>query len=153
MALFCDDSVQTARLVGEPLQQNWREWELELVDGDFPLLDAAERLFAVNRVSRSDSPSNWRALGDSVPHPEPPVVQPGDRGCILVAALRSARTNSCCTIPWYVETNRVHSRHAHRDRQVRAAVGTFHRLLADDGASMLPRASWAGSTYPRLCAI
>ena len=63
--------MQTARLVGEPLQQNWREWELELVDGDFPLLDAAERLFAVNSVSRSDSPSKLaRALGDSVPrHP------------------------------------------------------------------------------------
>lgn len=148
LALFCDDSVQTARLVGEPLQQNWREWELELVDGDFPLLDAAERLFAVNRVSRSDSPSKLaRALGDSVPrHPEPPVVQPGTAGALLVAALREYRDELVLHDP-LVRQDQSESIHDMRiaTARFRAAVGTFHRLLADDEASMLrAELGWIG---------
>ena len=148
LALFCDDEVETVRLVGEPLGQSWREWELELVDGDIPLLDAAERLFAVTRVSRSDSPSKLaRALGDIVPKAaEPAVFEPGTAGFLLVKALRGYRDELVNNDPLVRED---HSESIHNMRistaKFRAALGTFHRLLSDDDASMLRRElGWIG---------
>jgi CHAD domain-containing protein len=148
LALFCDDAVETALLVGEPLQQSWREWELELVDGDTPLLDAAERLFAVTGIWRSDSPSKLaRALGDSLPqHPEPAAVEPGTAGALLTAALREYRDELVDNDP-LVREDRPESIHDMRiaTAKFRAAVGTFHSLLADDEASMLRRElGWIG---------
>jgi CHAD domain-containing protein len=147
-ALFCDDEVETARLVGEPREQRWREWELELVDGDIPLLDAAERLFAANRISRSDSPSKLaRALGDSVPkHPEPVVAEPGTAGALLAATLREYRDKLVCNDP-LVREDQPESIHDMRITiaKFRAAVGTFHRLLPDDETSMLrTELGWIG---------
>jgi CHAD domain-containing protein len=148
LALFCDDAVETAQLLGEPLQQSWREWELELVDGDIPFLDAAERLFAVHRISRSDSPSKLtRALGDSAPqHPEPAVTASGSADALLAAALREYREELVRNDP-LVRAERPESIHDMRIAiaRFRAALGTFHTLLPDGEASMLRRElGWIG---------
>ena len=148
LGLFCDDAVETVRLFGEPLRRSWREWEVELVDGDVPLLDAAERLFAVNRISRSDSPSKLaRALGDSVPqHPEPEEVEPGTAGALLAAALREYRDEFVRNDP-LVRADQPESIHNMRIAiaRFRATVGTFHTLLPENEVSMLRRElGWVG---------
>jgi len=153
LALFCNDAVETVRLLGEPLRRCWREWEVELVDGDVPLLDTAERLFAVNRISRSDSPSKpARALGDSVPqHPEPEEVEPGTAGALLAAARREYRDEFVRNDP-LVRADQPESIHNMRIAiaRFRATVGTFHTLLPENEVSMPRRelgwiGSWAGS--------
>ena len=148
LALLCDDAVETVQLLGKPFQQNWREWEFELVDGDIPLLDAAERLFADHRISRSDSPSTLtRALGDSAPqHSEPAVTASGSAGALLAAALREYREELVRNDP-LVRAQRPESIHDMRIAiaRFRAAVGTFHTLLPDGEASMLRRElGWIG---------
>ncbi|MFM9919303.1 CHAD domain-containing protein [Lacisediminihabitans sp. H27-G8] len=148
LALFCDDEVTTQRLAGDPLEQHWREWELELVDGHIPLLDAAERLFSASRVSRSDSRSKLaRALGDSVPeHPQPAALGRDTAGALLVTALREYRDELARTDP-LVREDRPESIHDMRvaTAKFRAAVGTFHSLLADDEATTLrTELGWIG---------
>lgn len=148
LALFCDDAFETVRLFGEPLRRSWREWEVELVDGDVPLLDAAERLFAVNRISRSDSPSKLaRALGDSVPqHPEPEELEPGTAGALLATALREYRDEFVHNDP-LVRADQPESIHDMRIAiaRFRATVGTFHTLLPENEVSMLRRElGWIG---------
>jgi CHAD domain-containing protein len=68
LAEFTDDHV-TAEVVGaEP--QNWREWELELVDGPAELLAAAEPVIRAAGAKPAPGPSKLaRALGDRVPAP------------------------------------------------------------------------------------
>lgn len=43
LAQVCDDQVSAERLVGPPLVQEWREWEVELGDGRHGLFKAVER--------------------------------------------------------------------------------------------------------------
>ncbi|QNE48178.1 CYTH and CHAD domain-containing protein [Glaciihabitans sp. INWT7] len=148
LALFCDDEVTTARLAGDPLEQQWREWELELVDGQIPLLDAAERLFSASRVSRSDSRSKLaRALGDGVPqHPAPAALERDTAGALLVTALREYRDELVRTDP-LVREDRPESIHDMRvaTAKFRAAVGTFHSLIANEDATTLrTELGWIG---------
>jgi CHAD domain-containing protein len=150
LALFCDDEVESERLVGEILQQNWREWELELVDGRIPVLEAAEKLFAVNRVSRSGSPSKLsRALGDIVPkHPEPAAFAPGTASSLVITALRGYRDDIVHNDP-LVRHDYPESIHDMRIAiaKFRATIGTFHGLISDDNASTLRRElGWIGHT-------
>ena len=73
LATLCDDEVRAVRLVGERLEQTWREWEVELVGGDEDLLDAVgERLLDAGAEPSRTSSKLRRTLGDLAPE--------GDRG-------------------------------------------------------------------------
>ena len=105
-------------------------------------------LFAVNRISRSGSPSKLaRALGDSVPqHPEPEEVEPGTAGALLAAALREYRDEFVRNDP-LVRADQPESIHNMRIAiaRFRATVGTFHTLLPENEVSMLRRElDWIG---------
>ncbi len=81
LAELCDDTVTAQRLdpSGEPEETtDWREVEVELVDGDRAVLDAVGTavLAAGARPARTSS-KLARALGEALPRPEP-VPSPAD---------------------------------------------------------------------------
>ena len=68
LAQVCDDQVHAERLHGPSRVADWREWEVELVDGDRALLDLVERrLLAVGAKPASVASKLARSLGDAVP--------------------------------------------------------------------------------------
>ncbi|CAN5325231.1 CYTH and CHAD domain-containing protein [soil metagenome] len=72
LAEFSDDRVRADRLVGEPHSESWREWEVELVDGDPALLDAVQSMLATAGIQLAGYVSKFaRALGDRHPRERP----------------------------------------------------------------------------------
>ena len=83
LAELCDDRVQAATYGDPPTSQEWREWELELVDAPATLLDAAEPVLLlagarpatvrskVARVLGTDLPARpaWQQRGTLDHHP------------------------------------------------------------------------------------
>ena len=66
LAEFCDDHVSADTLEGtEPL--TWREWELELVEGDAALLASAAALVEASGGRPSDATKLAKVLGERVP--------------------------------------------------------------------------------------
>ena len=64
LAQVCDDQVHAERLRGSTVE-DWREWEVELVDGTRSLLDAVEdRLLAAGASPGASTSKLRRALGD-----------------------------------------------------------------------------------------
>ena len=77
LAELADDSV-TGTPEGTFPPVTWREWELERVDGDVSLLDAADRLLAkAGAPPRAVQRKILQVLGDRLPPPEsPPKLGP-----------------------------------------------------------------------------
>ena len=72
LARLCDDHVSAERLREPVAASEWREWEVELVEGDVGLLDLVEdRLCEAGAEPAPGSSKLARALGDALPHPEP----------------------------------------------------------------------------------
>ena len=72
VAHLCDDEVEAQPLVGTQEGQHWREWEVELDEGDTQVLDTVERhLLETGAGPAAHASKLRRALGDSVPTPEP----------------------------------------------------------------------------------
>lgn len=68
LAMICDDRVRTERLHAPLFKQDWREWEVELVDGDEALLDAvAQALLAAGATPAPNASKLARTLGEVVP--------------------------------------------------------------------------------------
>ena len=70
VAVFSDDLVtaDTAVPPGQARTSTWREWEVELVDGDESVLEAVGELLEATGARPASSPSKLaRALGDLVP--------------------------------------------------------------------------------------
>lgn len=66
LAELADDAVTGTRVDGTVV--SWREWELELVDGDPGLLDDADDLLAAAGVGRAEVPRKIaRVLGEALP--------------------------------------------------------------------------------------
>ena len=148
LALFCDDEVEAERHTPSPLSQSWREWELELVDGDSSLLDAAEALFAAAGVLRSDSPSKLaHALGvREQRHSRAAAPSPQSSGELLIAAFADYRRELVSEDPRVREElpDAVHRMRVSVAR-MRAAIATFHPLLSDQAQTRLrPELSWIG---------
>lgn len=68
LAELCDDHVTARTATDAPAVQEWREWELELVDGPVDLLDAAEPILVESGARPATASSKLaRALADSLP--------------------------------------------------------------------------------------
>ncbi len=138
LAELADDRV-TGTSLGEPsAESSWREWELELVDGDTTLLEAATRLLAEAGVEVSPVQRKIeRVLGDRVPRP-PRVPRPKparESGRVLQRLLveqaaELARRDSEIRRgePDAVHTARVAT------RRMRSALATY-RPLVDPGVA------------------
>jgi CHAD domain-containing protein len=137
LAQVCDDEVHAERLHGPAHVQEWREWEVELVDGDVQLLDSVEqRLLEVGAAPASVSSKLRRALGDAAP--QAPVARPsrkqlarGSAGQLLAAYLfehvenlkeQDARLRA--EGPGSIHKLRI------AVRRLRSALKTFRPLLA-----------------------
>lgn len=92
LAQVRDDRVRAERLHGPVLVQEWREWEVELVDGDRFLLDAVEKqLLAAGATPSAAGSKLARSLDDLVPaRPDRPSrkrLAHGDIGQFVVTYL------------------------------------------------------------------
>jgi CHAD domain-containing protein len=68
LAQVCDDQVHAERLQGTARVQDWREWEVELVDSDPVLLDAlAQCLLDAGATPAATASKLARSLGDAAP--------------------------------------------------------------------------------------
>ncbi len=80
LAEFCDDRV-TAEVIGEPEPTSWREWELELVEGDADWLAAAADPIRAAGGRATPGSKLLTALGDRVPvRPEVVLPEPTRKG-------------------------------------------------------------------------
>jgi len=70
LATVCDDGVDAERLDVPGEVQSWREWEVELVDGDLPVLElVGSALLDAGARKASVGSKLGRVLGDAVPAP------------------------------------------------------------------------------------
>lgn len=142
LAEVCDDRVRAERSRPEAATLAWREWEVELVDGDRDLLDAAETLFAASGVTPSAHVSKLaRALGDlpRAAHAAPP--RPGGRSATADVLLAYVEDN--VRMLWNedprVRDDEPESVHQFRIalRRLRSAFDTFRAVLEPGSANSL----------------
>ncbi|MGV8965274.1 MAG: CHAD domain-containing protein [Cellulomonas sp.] len=157
LAELADDAV-TARepaADGDPagvVIGTWREWELELVDGDRSLLAAAvELLSRADGAAPAQSSKLARALGDRLTEAgapaggQPPAA--GSAGAALQAHLRAQRDRLVAGDP-QVRRDEPDAVHQMRvcARQLRSALATFRPLLDGDAVEALrAELGWLGA--------
>ena len=131
LAELADDEVTGRRTDGETSE--WHEWELELVDGDEDLLDAADDLMDDHGVGPSEIDRKIvRVLGDRAPQPlqlsKPKRGKPAAR---VVHARLAAQVEALARRD--VEARRGDAEGVHKARvacrRLRAALATFRPLL------------------------
>ena len=140
LADVADDHVQAERFGPKPVSLNWREWEIELVEGSPALLDAAQSVLAAAGVRPAKHTSKLaRALGDPPPKgsPEPPPRpdRKGPASAVLLAyvheqvrALTEQDPQVRQDAPGSVHQMRVAT------RRLRSTLATYRKLL-DAGAA------------------
>jgi CHAD domain-containing protein len=151
LAIFCDDRVRAERLAHAPASVMWREWEVELVDGDSALLDAADALFATGGIHRSASVSKLaRALGDRAPRQQPGpawTTRTGSAGTVLLSYL-DEHVRALTTQDPLVRQGEPDAVHDMRiaTRRLRSALATYRPLLASGTVVHLrDELKWLGS--------
>ncbi|RYV52542.1 CYTH and CHAD domain-containing protein [Pengzhenrongella frigida] len=152
LAELADDSV-TARspAARDEILDTWREWELELVEGDLDLLAAAvDLLQAADGAMPAHSSKLARALGDRLPDPaeqdRQAVPAAGTAGAALRDHLRAQRDNLLTRDPQVRrdEPDAVHQMRV-STRQLRSALATFRPLLSGDtGEHLRAELGWLG---------
>jgi CHAD domain-containing protein len=143
LADVADDHVKAERLGPEPMSLNWREWEIELVEGSPALLDAAESLLAAAGVRPARHVSKLaRALGDppqkGSPEPPPSPHRKGPAAAVLLAyvheqvrALTEQDPQVRQDAPGSVHQMRVAT------RRLRSALATYRKLLDAEAVNRL----------------
>lgn len=122
LAEVCDDQVHTERLHGPSLTQDWREWEVELVDGDRTLLDLVERrLHDVGATAAPVDSKLARSLGDALPAaPTEPAREPLSR--------KQLSRGSAAQLVRFHLTEHVAALHAQDSRLRTDQPGAVHKL-------------------------
>jgi CHAD domain-containing protein len=139
LAQVCDDEVHAERLLGPARNEDWREWEVELVDGDVQLLDdVGQRLLDVGAAPAAVSSKLRRALGDVAPEasaarPSRKELARGSAGQLLVAHL-SQHVEDLMEQDARLRAEGPGSIHKLRiaARRLRSALKTYASLLASD---------------------
>jgi CHAD domain-containing protein len=161
LALIADDKV-TAQALGNPGRtasgrgsgsaaggagatiQRWHELEVELVDGEPPLLDAIDAALVDAGARPADAPSKLsRALGDRVPPPA--TREPGLAGAVL--DYTRAQRDQIVTQDPLVRRQEPEAIHDMRvaARRLRSTVRTFRELFDRDRADALrAEVRWLG---------
>lgn len=92
LALVADDLVSTAVTADPAAGQQWRELEVELVDGDRDLLKAVDRRLRKAGARRSaDAAKIARALDGRWPDAPPPTGPPGSAAAVVGDYVRAQR--------------------------------------------------------------
>ncbi|HWD82447.1 MAG TPA: CYTH and CHAD domain-containing protein, partial [Kribbella sp.] len=134
LAELADDNVTATAEGGEP--ESWREWEVELVDGDRALLSAAGELLMAAGARPASGPSKLaRALGDRVPAYDDWVLPKKPRTSDLFRAYAGAQVQAIRERDPEVRRDVPDSIHKFRvaTRRLRSALATY-RPVVDRGA-------------------
>ncbi len=133
MVEVTDDAVSAERLTGEDGALRWREWEVELVEGDRDVMDAVEvALLAAGARPAVIGSKLGRALGDRVPTRSVPT-EPTKRstaGDVLLAYLHDQRAELHRQDMRFRagEQSAVHQLRI-AARRLRSALASYRRLL------------------------
>lgn len=156
LAQVCVDEVHAERLTGPAHTTDWREWEVELVHGSRPLLDAvADRLLAAGASPAASTSKLRRTLGDLVPPPSAMAsaeqLAEASAADLLLAHLaehtaelhrQDARLRG--DQPGAIHKLRIAA------RRLRSALKTYRPLLAADDADALgDELRWLGQSLSR----
>ena len=142
LAEVCDDHVRADRLFPDPISQQWREWEIELVDGDRSLLDDVQSMLESAGITLAPHGSKLaRALGDIYPAEHSRVSAPNRNSSaaqILLAYL-DAQVHTLWEQDARMRQDEPDSVHQLRiaARRLRSALTTYRSLLDVDAAGRL----------------
>jgi CHAD domain-containing protein len=137
IAELCDDRVLAENLgdPDAPAPSEWREWEIELVDGEEALLEAAGEALRTTGARPASGPSKLaRALGDRVPAGsavDGTIVGPSSSAAEVVGdRLRQQVAEMAYRDPLvrYDAPDAVHKMRV-ATRRLRSALASYRRLL------------------------
>ena len=145
LAEVADDTVTAeapAASAGEPVEvTTWRELEVELVEGDRALLEAAVQALVDAGARRSSSPSKLRrVLGDRLPRPSAPAAEPTlrSRASEVVTARLRAEVERLVGADVGVRRGEPDAVHQMRvaTRRLRSLMATWRPLLDPTAAEL-----------------
>lgn len=153
LAVVCDDAVHAERLQGPAKEQDWREWEVELVDGAGSLLDAVERqLLAAGAAPATAVSKLSRTLAETVPdaprRPSRKHLARGSAAQLLLAHL-AEHTTRLHRQDAAVRADRPEGVHKLRiaARRLRSALTTYRPLFQAGAADPLrEELRWLGQS-------
>jgi CHAD domain-containing protein len=134
LAEVADDRVTGTALGGgggQPTATSWREVEVELVDGDRNLLDAAcDRLIDAGAVASAWSSKLARTVGTELDASAPSLDKSSTAGEVVTAHLRE-QVHALVALDPLVRRDEPDSVHKMRvaTRRLRSALATFRRLV------------------------
>ncbi|MGW7687010.1 CYTH and CHAD domain-containing protein [Kribbella sp. NPDC054772] len=130
LAEFADDHVTATVTGAEP--ESWREWEVELVEGDAGLLEAAGELVREAGARPASGPSKLaRALGDRVPTYDESTLPKKPRTSDLFRAYAAAQVAAIRERDPEVRRDVPDSIHKFRvaTRRLRSALATYRPVI------------------------
>jgi CHAD domain-containing protein len=130
LAEVADDNVTATVVGGEP--ESWREWEVELVDGDRLLLEDAGELLQSAGARPASGPSKLaRALGDRVPSASDWTLPKKPRTSELFRAYAAAQVQAIHERDPEVRRDVPDSIHKFRvaTRRLRSALATYRPVI------------------------
>jgi len=139
LALVADDSVSASALDDPASAQQWREVEVELVDGDRGLLDAVERELRGAGAAPAPAGSKLaRALDGRWPGPAPAPAPAGSAAAVVGDYLRAQRD---VLVDFDARVRRDEPDAVHKmrvgTRRLRSTLRTFRPLFDRDEANRL----------------
>ena len=143
LALVCDDEVRAEQLPGADEVLEWREWEVELVAGDEPLLDELdERLRRAGAEPAGSASKLARALAGRLPPPQSKPSAKALRRGTAALAVRAHLTEHIARLHGQdgrVRSGEPGSVHKMRiaTRRLRMALKTCGPLFEDDATTTL----------------
>lgn len=153
LAHLCDDHVTAERQHGDVLRQEWREWEVELVDADPTFLDVVEQHLLGAGVTRSAVGSKLQhALDDALPAaPTAPSRKELARGSATQALTAHLQAQVAELLEQDVRLRSADSGSVHglriAARRLRAALKTYGPLLEPEPAGRLgEELRWLGQS-------
>lgn len=136
LAELCDDLVTSTPQIEGAEPSRWREWEVELHDGDPKLLDAVEPVLLEAGASTDAGPSKLaRALGALLPEPSPTAARPANPTIADVA--RHYLTGETTRLKEHDAGVRLHADDAVHQmrvaaRRLRSVLSSYRRLIPGD---------------------
>ncbi|WP_439939172.1 CYTH and CHAD domain-containing protein [Nocardia sp. N13] len=156
LARLCDDHVSAERLREPGATSSWREWEVELVDGDVALLDLVEgRLCEAGATPAPGSSKLARTLGDALPPPERGPTEDELRRATVGEALHHRVAEQLAALVEQdrrVRTGDPASVHKMRiaARRLRSAMRTFGPVLDKEAVDpVVEDLRWLGQVLSR----
>jgi CHAD domain-containing protein len=144
LALLADDQVDSEALIGQRARQQWRELEIELVDGDRALLKAVDEALRA-AGARPASSSSKLAQSLATDYPDAGVTVPG-RGAAgrALGSYLAAQRDAIIEHDPGVRAGEPRAVHQMRvaTRRLRATLRSYAPLLAGDGDRLHDELAW-----------